>query len=306
MESPLRAKRLQDLIESPLIEAPSWVAPAVVPKRGVVIFAGATKIGKTFMTLELTRALATGGEFLEYGAFRAEETKVMVVEREVGEFTLNARSRKVFSGTHRDKIYDNAFYISQDPDLNLDNAAGLNILADEIDKTGVNVLILDPISHMHTGDENDNSAMNEVFYNLEKLRKLFKHRDFTIIVAHHFRKPPEGRGRDDWDPLDINNIRGAGKFSSAPDTIITLNRLRPNLNTPWESWQNEVRYTLRHGESPPDQIVSVNRLGDLRVRWEANKGENRQPPKVKLGEKLKFSPASFTADVALVVPGRSS
>jgi len=293
MADRIPAARLSDLIRRPAIEYPAWIGPVVLPKGGVLLFGGHSKIGKSFQALEMARALSTGTDLFGYHGFPAQEAKVLILEREIGEYGLQSRAKEVFKYEDLDKIADNLWYVSQDPDLSLDTHGGLGKICDHIDRTGAQVLILDPISHMHSQDENDNSAITKVFNNIEIIRKQFRGRDLSVVIAHHFGKPPGGKYADFYDDLSFHNFRGASKFFSAPDTICTSARLE-ELPLEWEAWRLKMRFICRHGESPPEMYLTVNQMKDLRVRWERN-SQQKKPVVPLTGERrISFSPATAT------------
>ena len=294
-EDKILPARLVDLIRRPPVIYPAWIEPVILPKGGVFVFGGHSKIGKSFQALEMTRALATGSELFGYRQFKAHEAKVLYLEREIGEFGLQARGGEVFKAENLDRVMDNVWYVSQDPDLNVDTYPGIMRIAEHVDKIGANVLILDPISHMFSVDENDATAMSKVFNNIEQLRKTFRHLGLSVAMAHHFGKPPSGKFQDQYDHLSFHNFRGSSKFFSAPDTLCTSWRAE-ELNLPWEAWRLKMRWVCRQGESPPEMYLTVNKNNDLRVRWERNASENRKPTEpTELKPLVKFSPSSFTA-----------
>lgn len=294
-EDKILPARLVDLIRREPVVYPSWISPVILPKGGVFVFGGHSKIGKSFQALEMTRALATGSSLFGYNQFKAQESKVLYLEREIGEFGLQTRGGEVFKNENLDRVMDNVWYVSQDPDLNVDTYAGIMRISEHVDKIGANVLILDPISHMFSVDENDATAMSKVFNNIEQLRKTFRHLGLSVAMAHHFGKPPTGKFLDSYDHLSFHNFRGSSKFFSAPDTLCTSWRAE-ELNLPWEAWRLKMRWVCRQGESPPEMYLTVNKNNDLRVRWERNVLENRKPQEpTELKPLVKFSPASFTA-----------
>lgn len=296
-EDRIPSARLIDLINRPPVTYPSWVEPVILPKGGLLVFGGHSKIGKSFQALELTRALSTGSDLFGYRQFTSQESKVLYLEREIGEYGLQARSTRIFRDEDLGRIADNVWYVSQDPDLNIDTYSGVMRIADHVDRIGANVLVLDPISHMFSVDENDATAMSKVFNNVEQLRKQFRHLGLSVVMAHHFGKPPTGKFQDTYDHLSFHNFRGSSKFFSAPDTLLTSWRAE-ELNLPWESWRLKCRWVCRQGESPPEMYLTVNKNNDLRVRWERNALENKKPQEPAVLKPLvKFSPASFTAEV---------
>lgn len=61
---------------------PSWLLKGWLPKQGVALLAGQSRIGKTFLSLELAGALATGGSF--FGRPVRERVGVLIVAAEGG------------------------------------------------------------------------------------------------------------------------------------------------------------------------------------------------------------------------------
>ena len=59
---------------------PSWLLKGWLPKQGVALLAGQSRIGKTFLSLELAGALATGGSF--FGRPARERVGVLILAAE--------------------------------------------------------------------------------------------------------------------------------------------------------------------------------------------------------------------------------
>ena len=277
-----------ELIEKELPGTPSWIGPAVLPKRGVMLFGGEPKIGKSLINLELMRALAQGAPVFGNSLLEvAEPARVLMVEQEVGEYGLQVRAQKALAGMSPGAL-ERCFYITQDPEMMLDSMAGVKKLKNELANTGANVLILDPISHMHGWDENDNTEITKMFNVLAELRSDFVRNDLSVVLSHHFVKPPRGQHASDHDPLGMNNFRGANKWRAAPDSLITVARRENFHGLPWKAWPVRVRYELRHGEPPDEMILAINRNNDLRVRYES---QVKKPLQVKApgeGEKRRI------------------
>jgi RecA-family ATPase len=97
MEREIKPARIYDLITRELENVPCWVGGNLLPKRGVLLFGGLEKIGKSFIGLEVARALSTGTPLFGYPDFVVEEkARVLLVEMEVGEYGLQDRTRAVF------------------------------------------------------------------------------------------------------------------------------------------------------------------------------------------------------------------
>jgi AAA domain-containing protein len=293
--------RFTDLLAKELPANFSYIEPALLTKGGTLLFGGDAKIGKSLIMLEMARGLATG--VTPFGCPQMivpEPVKVMVIEQEVGERGLQLRGSKILA-TVPQKFADNLWYITQEPDMQFDSEQGRKLIIDAVGRVEPNVLFLDPISRMHGYDENDNGQINKLVRHLANLKKMFKHKEMSIVISHHYGKPPRGQDLATWDPLDFNNFRGASKFRDDADALITVQKLK-FLDTPHKAWKIKTRYRLRHGEEPNDMIFTVNKENDLRVRWERTLSSTQElkpeevfktkqaPQKPTEQEKLMFMP----------------
>jgi RecA-family ATPase len=235
------------------------------------MFGGLEKIGKSLIGLEVARAMTTQTPLFGYPEFHVEEkARVLLVDMEVGEHGLQDRTRAVF-GKEDPKVYGDFFwYITQETSLQLDNREGMKALTDVIDVVQPNILILDPMSNLHSWDENDNTEIEQLFRALQSLITAYKHNEMSIVMAHHFGKSASYKdSKIEIDPLDRRHFRGAGKWLAGPDTLTTMHRSREITRS---SWELKTRTTVRHGVPPPEMTLIVNRNDDLRVKFEHEKG----------------------------------
>lgn len=259
--------RFTDLLAKELPANFSYIEPALLTKGGTLLFGGDAKIGKSLIMIEMAQALAHGE--LPFGCPEfvvPEPVRAMVIEQEVGERGLQIRGRKICND-YKAQYADNFWYITMEPDMQFDTPEGRKLVLEAVSKVEPNVLFLDPISRMHGYDENDNGQINKLVRHLANLKKMFKHKEMSLVISHHYGKPPRGMDLQGWDPLDFNNFRGASKFRDDADALITVQRLK-YLDTKWKAWKLKTRFRLRHGEEPNDMIFTVNKENDLRVKWE--------------------------------------
>jgi len=263
----IEARRLEDLLLEPPREVPYWISP-IVPKGGKVLFGGQAKVGKSWFLLSLARAAAMGEPPFGIPGFAANPAKVLLIEQEIGEHGLWQRANGIFRDLVGNEMFgENFWYISREPELSFSNETGFRKLVSLIDEIAPEVLFLDPMGKLHDFDENDATEMSRLMNRLDLLLKRGKDRDMSIVLSHHFGKPPRGQAREDYDPLEPYNFRGSAKWKDDPDTLVTMERLR-RFATPHEAWRVKVRWTLRHTSSPPDMFLRVNELGDGRVYFE--------------------------------------
>jgi AAA domain-containing protein len=255
------------LIRRDLPLVPCWIEPAILPKRGKCLFGGQAKTGKSFVMLELARALATGSKPFDHPAMTIPRVaRVLLCEQELGPYGLQKRAKLAYAKEDLQKLDDCLWYISKQPQLKLDTQKGREYLLEVVDKVQPNVILLDPIGKMHHYEENDNAQISRLFTAIDALLKAFEQNDLSIIISHHFGKPSTNP-QFTRDPLDPYNFRGASKWFDDPDTLITMARLG-NLQTAHQAWFVKSRTVTRQGEELPDTMYTVNKNNDLRVIYE--------------------------------------
>jgi hypothetical protein len=261
--------RLVDLISAELPEIPTWVSGGLLPKNSKLLFGGPAKSGKSFIMLSLGRALVLGENPFECPNFQTlRPTRVLLLDQELKPFGLQKRVRPLFQDVDLKKIEDLFFYESGNVDLNFSTYSGRKEIEALVRDVKPEVLLLDPIGKMHSFDENSNSEINRLFTYLDHIIKIGFDWGLSIVLSHHFGKPPraDGKALEAYDPLDINNFRGATKFKDDPDAIMCVHRMK-NLPTPHQAWKMKTRFIFRHAEEPEDMVFTVNEFGDGRVRF---------------------------------------
>jgi hypothetical protein len=275
------AERISDLIAEDLEKVPCWVGAGVLPKRGTLLFGGLEKIGKSFVGLELARALSTATPLFGYPEFVTEKARVLMVEAEIGKFGLKERVTSVFQKESVASYGDHFWYVSQEPALRLDTQEGIENFVRIMDLVQPNVLLLDPISNMHSKDENSNSEVGDLFAAIDWLKAHYKHNDMSVVLSHHMGKKATYKdSKIEADPLSHHNFRGALRWTAAPDSICTMHRKREIAP---HAWELQTRWLTRHSAPPPEMSLLVNRNDDLRVKFEHEKG--MIAPLVKPGPK---------------------
>jgi hypothetical protein len=274
METPdVTCKRIAKLLSEELPEAPYWIQPYLLPLSGVMLVGGLTKIGKSFVLMEMARALALGKSPFGCSSLQASQCRVLLVECEVGERSLKQRFSGILKKDNIQEIEDHLWYVSKDPYLILNEERGQDRLRAYLEQIKPQVLILDPIGKLHTLDENSNSCIAELFNIIDRLVDMGrKECGLSVIFSHHFGKPARGNFLEAQDPLDIYNFRGASKWVDNPDTVVTLSDCGP-LSTEHKAWRLRSRWITRHGPEIPDMYLTVNKENRGEVLFEAFHGE---------------------------------
>lgn len=266
---PIKALNFYEESLKPQVYVPSYIEPRLLQPDSTLLLGGAAKCGKSFLMLEAIRALTTGSNFMSHPNFYVPAPKrVLYVEAENSRDTTLERAKKIFEKETTDKYKDNFFFVSKELDLRLDSARGIRYFQHLIRDVRPEVLLLDPISFLYGGNENDNQVVGSLFYELAKFKKINPEVHMSIVFSHHFGKPPWGKMADGWDELSEYNFRGASKWKDGGDTIITMARKHPKVDRDWEHWRLHMRFLTRHGSSPPEIWTTFNQEGDLRIRFE--------------------------------------
>ena len=163
----------------------NWLIQGLVKSDGVGVSAGEPKTTKTWNVLECAMAIATGtsafGEFntVQKGPvciFLAEDSEKATRNR----LRALAKFRKMDARKATNNIY---FTCRKFVDITDDRQVALMIAS--VRHVGAKLLCLDPLRDLHTGDENDNTAMSEVIQNLRRIRELT---GAAVMFVHHASK----------------------------------------------------------------------------------------------------------------------
>jgi KaiC/GvpD/RAD55 family RecA-like ATPase len=290
---PFQVQTFDHLAKSDIPPTPCWIGPpAIVPKGGLVLFGGEPKIGKTWVALEFTRALASGSPLFEQDDLEGEKARVLYIDQELGPEALKDRILKTFDG--EEEALQHIHYLTQrETVIDLSETQSRDEIYSVIDQVRPNVVVFDPMEKMHSVDENDATQMGKMFKWFDHLRHDFYEDLLTVVMVHHYRKPPSDK--TGWDPLTPHNFRGTGRWFNAPDAIVTFSRGTNISGVEHEAWHMQARYTLRKSESPGDVNMTFNERQDWRVLFKGKTdaapviappihggGEDETKPKRKL------------------------
>lgn len=196
------------------LKDPPKVSPELI--QGVLrcghkmMVSGASKAGKSFLLMELSIAIATGGKWL---GFQCTKGKVLYVNFEIAEASFYQRYEAILKA-QKTKIQDVS-------NLRVWNLRGLNVtlekliegLNERIEDGEYSAIILDPIYKIQSGDENSAEAITS-FCN--QIDAICTHTGSAVIYCHHQSKGNQSRKNA------IDRASGSGVFARDADAIIDL------------------------------------------------------------------------------------
>ncbi len=256
----LKIWKAEDLLDLQVPEGYYLIEPKLLPRGGKFLLGGGPKIGKTFVVLAIIKAMLQGSPLFGKDSWFVRPAKTLLIEREIGPYSLAERIRDVF-GEELRGIGDRFTVLSRPKEFSLSSPACVKWLKAYCKLEGIDLLLLDPVNKLWHGNENDNSEMLRLVDSLEDLQ------DGTVglVASHHFGKPVRGQGVDKWDSLDSSNFRGATRLVDDADTILTIQRMKGVLSPAWESWKMRCRLMVRHSGAPQDFLLHFNEGNDRKM-----------------------------------------
>lgn len=192
---------------------PPWLVKGLIPAGSCVMLAGDPKTGKSWFAGDVCTAVATGTKFLGREVVPLEDgASILCVPAEDPLMSWAERidGLALTRGYERSMLRINAV---DTPAINLVHDS--QRLLKTIQQTNAKVVVLDPFSLLHDGDEN---VASDVLLPLQKLRAISRETGCTIIVIHHMRKPSGGgvQGRR------AHRIRGSSASHGWADLVLLL------------------------------------------------------------------------------------
>lgn len=191
------------------------------PQSRMVIY-GLWKSWKSMVAQEISFAIATGKPWLN---FRTTPKTVLNLQLEIPEFLLKERVSK-YAHSHLDFPQGLRYWTHHY--LKLDRDYGVKFLEDALAQYHPEVLVVDPIYKVVTGNISDSYDVGKF---LDMMDLLMEKWNFALILVHHERKPqsnPDGVQL----PSTAADMMGSSYILNWLDTGVMLERLGgPNSTT---------------------------------------------------------------------------
>lgn len=197
-------------------DEPAWLVEDLWSAGAVGVIGGAPKSFKSWLSLEMAVAVASGKPCL--GRFDvASPGPVLLLAAEDAPVDVRDRLQGVAQARGVDfAILDVGLIL--EPSLRLDRAEDLGRLRMTLAKWRPRMLILDPWVRLQRAHENDATEVSAILASLRELSRTFK---LAIVLVHHTRKSPaEQSGQA---------LRGSSDFHAWGDSNLYLTRRGDDL-----------------------------------------------------------------------------
>ena len=223
----LRALTVTELLTLDVKPREMILAP-ILPTQGLVMLYSKRGVGKTYLSLGIAVAVASGGTFLRWKADRPR--RVLYVDGEMPAVSIKERMTAIVAGAEGDPPDANLKIITPDPQSveipDLASGAGQEAIEQHLD--GVDLLILDNLSALcRAGKENEGEGWLPVQGWLLELRK----RGISVLFDHHAGK--------------AGAQRGTSRREDLLDTVVTLKH--PSDYSSRDGLRCEVHYEKARG-----------------------------------------------------------
>ena len=205
-------KTLSSVLENPPALADEIIYK-ILRKGHKMLLSGSSKAGKSFLLMELAIAISEGREWL---GFKTRKGKVFYLNLEIDEASCINRFATIYKAMkltpeHADDII---VWTLRGKALTLDKL--YKKIIRRVKDGGFDVIILDPIYKVITGDENSASDMG-AFCNL--FDRIASETGCAMIYCHHHSKGAQGFKKA------MDRASGSGVFARDPDAQLDMIQL---------------------------------------------------------------------------------
>lgn len=209
-----------------------WIIQGLLPKGSLSILSARPGRFKTWLTLYFAICISQGKSV--FGMFPVKKSKVLIINEEDSNVLI--KERLITLGL--DKKTEISFSIMSG--FKADNDENIELLIKEVKRLKIDVVIIDSLVRIHSGDENSAKDMSNLFCKISRLKKL----GITVLINHHHRK---GQGEQD---NDNQSMRGSVDILAALDCHMMISKEGNDLKIK----QTKNRY---QPEIPPFKISFV-------------------------------------------------
>ena len=188
---------------------PVEIIAGVLHSGTKAVLASGSKVGKTWILLDLAIAMATGTPFLK---FQTEKRKVLFINFEIRREFIAERLRIIQEQKKQNDLRNLGVWNLRGQTSDFEELTGEIIK--NATRESYDLIILDPIYKAMVGkSENVASSVGDLCNQIER---IVEETGAAVIFAHHFAKGNAAK------KSQLDRMSGSGVFARDADTIITL------------------------------------------------------------------------------------
>lgn len=209
-----KTKRFCDLLDTNTLLAtdypePRWIVPGYLPE-GFTVLAGRQKLGKTWLAIDLSIAVATGGHAM--GSIACDQGDVLYIDMENGHRRNKGRIEMLFP----DNLPDLSRLIWSTETISL-NAGFMGAIEDwRVNASDPRLIVIDVLTRIKPAGSRSRNAYENDYAAYAGLQNWAIKRGVAVLALHHTRKG----GAE--DPLEA--LSGSNGLSAVADTTLVLDR----------------------------------------------------------------------------------
>lgn len=255
--------------ETPKVQ-PRWILPGLrAGQVGVVAAPGGT--GKSFFLMQLAISVATGYELIT-GIAPKHAGPVRLLNFEDDDIDTSNRGIDILNEFGIDDDLTERLYLHPLAGYRLDLVTREGSVDQEAVKwllaqaDGMRLLIIDPLSHITSSDENDNALRTLL---VQTLKHVGREKQCGILIAHHTNKGDADNAQG-W-------LRGASALVDASRYVLTMQKWK-------DSWRLRLQWVKLNGIAPiadmavrrePNGVLRRDMDSELEEDWDAKKKKGK-------------------------------
>jgi len=177
--------------------------------HGLFILAGSPKIGKSWLSLDLCQAVASGGKLWEYNAVQGD---VLYLALEDNYSRLQSRLKQL----EAERLDISRLHLTTSS-FGLEDGLLEQVNNFVTEYPATNLIAIDTLEHVRNGEQ-DKSMYSCDYRDMNRLREITNKHSLTLLLIHHTRK------MFDADPL--NTISGSTGLIGSVDGVFVLEKAK--------------------------------------------------------------------------------
>jgi AAA domain-containing protein len=228
-EGPMDVK---DFLTMEFPDVPSIVGNKLIIPGGLTLLAAAPKVGKSLLAIQLGFSRLYRRDWL---GFPTSPGRTYYVNAEITERELQERLRTMLEQFDGEPLPKEALYLHTMLGRPLDVQENWDALVKGVKEYEPDLLVLDPLSKLVSGDDSKQEVVKPYLTRLERLRA---DTGVAVLQIHHTRKVNADKSEPDFD-----DISGTSVLRRDPDAIILA-------HSKDEGKHVQLKFSLRHAERP--------------------------------------------------------